>query len=602
MSNFVPKELTLVKGLINEGKYEEAIQHIRDIEQKGNLNPEELLKTLRYKGSIYYSLRHLGKALKISEDLYQKSKEMKLPLFTLDALGIKGSVFIILGKYEDFFKTLEDGEKLFESIPREDSFEFKEREAYLIGFKGYRNFLVGKFNLALDLYYRSLALVQQLDPQNSSLRGWNLNIMAYAYQAKGELNLALECAEKALSIGPRGDYFLKGDLYRIMGSIYRQKGDFNRALDYHIQSLEIYKTFKEGWWIGWAYFSIILVLLGKKEINQAQNYLQQFKQFNDKYKIKFDYLIYMLAQALVLKSSTRVRDQVEAKTILKKIVKGNFTIFVTNIALINLCDWYFEEFRISNQMELLDDIQQLVDHLVKNARDQNSYTLLANVKLFKAKLALLQINMVEARKLLTEAQHIADDHDLQLLAGEISKEHDKLLEELKMWEKFKKTQASISERLRLASIDVVLDRMQGKRAIEAPELSEEEPILLLIMDESGITYFNHLFIENWDHSDLFSSFVSAFNTFSDEIFSKSIDRIRIGENTILINPIESFLTCYVIKGQSYPALQRLTRFTEAIKENSEIWQALNKSVKTSEMLELDKPPVLKTVIDEIFTH
>jgi hypothetical protein len=81
----------------------------------------------------------------------------------------------------------------------------------------------------------------------------------------------------------------------------------------------------------------------------------------------------------------------------------------------------------------------------------------------------------------------------------------------------------------------------------------------------------------------------------------SFDRIRIGENTILINPVESFLTCYVIKGQSYPALQKLTCFTEAIRENSEIWQALNKSVKTSEMLELDKPLALKTVITEIFS-
>ncbi|MFW9875707.1 MAG: hypothetical protein ACFFG0_21600 [Candidatus Thorarchaeota archaeon] len=61
------------------------------------------------------------------------------------------------------------------------------------------------------------------------------------------------------------------------------------------------------------------------------------------------------------------------------------------------------------------------------------------------------------------------------------------------------------------------------------------------------------------------------------------------------------MTCYVIKGQSYPALQKLIRFSEAIKENQEIWQALNKSIKTSEMLELDKPPALKIVITEIFT-
>lgn len=71
---------------------------------------------------------------------------------------------------------------------------------------------------------------------------------------------------------------------------------------------------------------------------------------------------------------------------------------------------------------------------------------------------------------------------------------------------------------------------------------------------------------------------------------------------ILINPIEPFLACYVIKGQSFPALQKLSRFTEAIRKNAKIWQALNKSVKTSEMLELNKAPALKTVINEIFTQ
>ncbi|MFW9824295.1 MAG: hypothetical protein ACFFE4_15235 [Candidatus Thorarchaeota archaeon] len=99
---------------------------------------------------------------------------------------------------------------------------------------------------------------------------------------------------------------------------------------------------------------------------------------------------------------------------------------------------------------------------------------------------------------------------------------------------------------------------------------DEEPIVLLIMDKSGISYFNHSFIENWDFDWLFSSFMSAFDTFSSEVFAESIDRIIIGENLILINPIESFLICYVIKGQSYPGLQKLNRFSNAIKENTEI--------------------------------
>ncbi|MFX0001796.1 MAG: hypothetical protein ACFE88_16920 [Candidatus Hermodarchaeota archaeon] len=273
---------------------------------------------------------------------------------------------------------------------------------------------------------------------------------------------------------------------------------------------------------------------------------------------------------------------------------------MTSMGLIRLCDIYFQEFQFTNQMEILDDIYPLLNLLLQNARKTNSYAILAAGKLFQAKLALLQINLVEARRLLAEAQKIADEHGMQLLANDISREHDKLLEELSLWESFKKTQASVAERLKLASIDGVLERLQRRGVIEAQEIENEEPILLLIMDSSGGTYFNHPFVKNWDYSDLFSSFMSAFNTFIDEIFSNSIDRIKVKENTILIIPVEDFLVCYVIKGQSYPAMQKLKLFSEAIRENPEIWQALNNSVKTSEMLELDKPSVLKTVIDEIF--
>jgi hypothetical protein len=96
--------------------------------------------------------------------------------------------------------------------------------------------------------------------------------------------------------------------------------------------------------------------------------------------------------------------------------------------------------------------------------------------------------------------------------------------------------------------------------------------------------------------------MSAFETFSSEVFSESIDRIKIGENLILINPLESLLVCYVVKGQSYPALQKLHRFSDAIKWNTEIRESLNRALQTGEVLELDNPPSLGDVVNENFTQ
>ena len=48
MSNSVSDELALVNELLNEGKIEEALQCVKDIEQKEILTLEETLKTQRY--------------------------------------------------------------------------------------------------------------------------------------------------------------------------------------------------------------------------------------------------------------------------------------------------------------------------------------------------------------------------------------------------------------------------------------------------------------------------------------------------------------------------------------------------------------------------
>ena len=88
------------------------------------------------------------------------------------------------------------------------------------------------------------------------------------------------------------------------------------------------------------------------------------------------------------------------------------------------------------------------------------------------------MNIEEAKRLMTQAQRIADLHGLNLLAWGNSSEHDKLLEQVDVWDTVKKEEAPLSERVKLASTNGVLERIQGRRAVEPPELVDEEPILL----------------------------------------------------------------------------------------------------------------------------
>ncbi|GAG54706.1 unnamed protein product, partial [marine sediment metagenome] len=203
MSNSASKKLALVKALINEFKLEEALQLVKDIEQRKNLTNDEVLRTQAYTARIHFYLGLFDIALKIAEDLYQKSQKNKAPLYSLDSLFIKIFLFYIQ-ENEEWHEILEQLEDLFNSISREESFEFQEREALLLIWKGGSNFSIGNTDLALDYYDKSLTLFKRIDPHSISIPHV-LSLMAYPYLLKGELTLAIECNEKALSLIPKGD-------------------------------------------------------------------------------------------------------------------------------------------------------------------------------------------------------------------------------------------------------------------------------------------------------------------------------------------------------------------------------------------------------------
>lgn len=202
---------------------------------------------------------------------------------------------------------------------------------------------------------------------------------------------------------------------------------------------------------------------------------------------------------------------------------------------------------------------------------------------------------------MTEAQNNAEDHGLRLLSQKISIEHDNLLGKSEVWQTLKNNKAPISDRIKLASIDGVIGRLQGSRAVDPPDIIDEQPTLILIIAEGGSLLFSHKFVEEFSYEeDVISGFLTAFSTFSGEIFSKGLDRAKFGEDTILMESVGQFSVCYLFKGQTYPAMQKLSQFKGKIENSTPILQTLEKFYNTSQVLELKDDPLLKSLIDEIF--
>ena len=92
----------------------------------------------------------------------------------------------------------------------------------------------------------------------------------------------------------------------------------------------------------------------------------------------------------------------------------------------------------------------------------------------------------------------------------------------------------------------------------------------------------------------------SLTSFSDEFFSKGLDRAKFGEDTLLMETVGSFMICYLFRGQTYRAKQRLSEFTEVIHNTPSIPKTLEKYYKTSQVLVLKDSPPLKSLISEIF--
>ncbi|MFW9822959.1 MAG: tetratricopeptide repeat protein [Candidatus Thorarchaeota archaeon] len=595
-------------------EYDDLVKNLDSFKKNSKLTFEDKHWINMVKGAALYNIGRFQESIQIAEKDYQINKLENNILFTIDSLFLKWCNYYNLGRSPEIREEIMQCDTIINSGLQDSLSDIQARQSFVDLIIGSYHITEGNYDEAVNRNKKGLELIEQYE-YTFGMQPIFLNALGISYSIKGELDLALEALNRALNLLKDGIlvYDLNRALaYNNIGFINFQKNDIKTAFENYGKSLEILNLYPPNlilFWVGQIYNKMIKAAIYGKSLEKAKEVLDDFLHYIEKNNISKNIHFYKLGQAMILSRSSRTRNRAEAENILKSIIekldirKSQRRIQLTqdlSDTLILICDLYLRELRLTNDLEILDDIQPYISQLLEESERSKSYPLQAETYLLQGKISLLQMNMGDARRYLTQAQRIAQEHGLHLLAREISTEHDKFLEQLDEWENLKSKKASFSERMDLASLDFTMDNLQKTRALNPPELVDEEPVLLLVMSRDGVSYFNYSFREDWDAEWLFSSFMSAFETFSSELFSESIDRIKIGEHLILINPVESFLVCYVIKGQSYIGLQKLNRFSDAIKWNTEIWETLNRAVQTGEELELDKIPSLGIILNDIF--
>ncbi|MFX1573281.1 MAG: tetratricopeptide repeat protein, partial [Promethearchaeota archaeon] len=448
-------------------------------------------------------------------ETYNESLGLGKNFLSIDALKWMAFALIFLDMFDKANDIINQGEELLKNSPEKEPTAYTQREANIAYLKGVFNEYKGDIDQVLKHYEYSLALREKLGIKHEINQ--SLSEIAYILaKYKGELIRASKYAERSLALAKESTkkfyiansfnriaavYYFRGDLdHCIMlleqslalfkelnnkrliavllnnvGEKYRIKGELDRALECLEQSLALQQELRNLRGIATVHDFLIQILIDKGDLERAQNFLHNWEQINSQLKDKESNLAYLFNKALLLKTSLRARNRVKAEKIFNQLLKNkDISYELTIIVLLNLCELLLTELRIINDIEVMDEINPLIAQLLDLAEKGNSYYLLAETYFLKGKMALLILDMKEARKYLTQAQRIAERWGYNQLATKISLEHDKLRNQLNMWDDLKEKDISLSERIKLAGMDEQMELLLHNRTPLTIQVTEDQ--------------------------------------------------------------------------------------------------------------------------------
>lgn len=638
MANSKSKEFIQVKQLVEAAKFREALQFMNDFRELESFSRQEQVSWHILKSRCLNRLGQFEEAFKLAEDVYKESEGLGDPLQTLDALIELSEALTFLGRLDKVMSLIAKVDVLIKKIIGKPSKELKKREASITYIKGYISFQMGDIDKILEYAEKSLKLQEELGNKHEISRslvllknqtlftgewdqaleilnkclilegeGVNFNLasifwghfMVYAF--KGELNLALDYCKKSLALcREMNSKFGIANSFNYLGTVYRLQGDFNRAMEYFKQSLVLFEELGNDMFMVQIISCLFELAIDMKDQEKAQLYLDRLKNYKD--QNKFYYGIYRSCKARLLKLSSRAINRGKAEEIFKQLVEEEAILHEDKeTALVNLCDLLLIELHNTGDPELLDEFQNYITQLLDLTKKYNSFSLLAEAYLLRAKFALLTFDIKEARQLLTQAQKISEKYGLNRLVIKISSEHDEVLKQLDMWEKLKESKAPLAERMELSRLNEQMERMVKKRVVSLPKLEAEQPVLLTIMSKEGKVILSNPFTADLTiDSAYFGEFLTSCNIFCDQIFSETFDRVKFGQNTVLITAVNSFSICYMFQGQSYSARQKLIHFSEAIRKEAEIMKKLTDASNKNTQIKINELTSLEELIYESF--
>ncbi|MFW9970340.1 MAG: tetratricopeptide repeat protein [Candidatus Odinarchaeota archaeon] len=645
MSHPVVNQLARAEELFDTGKLDEAFEILNDWYQFEELNPEQRNYFQFLKGLILFFQNKYEPLIELGKQIHKEGQVLNDNLQILEGLFLIVMGLGLANKFDKAVKVIDEAELVIRKISHFPEKLLIARNVRINILKAWINIEIGNEELAQSCLRFILKAEKEIGTTFEII--WANLLMARLtfWQEKKRIILAIEYAEKALSKAKqiKFNHLWIALSHLLIGAFYYASGELDKSLKYRIETLKIFKKIKNGAFIAVTlndigaiyaekgeydlaleYFkksllfkeipyirvegalsNIIEGALEKGDLELAQSYLNRLEEIYSRKKDSYTELLFKQSKARILKNSPRIRDKAKAQKLFKQIIntetsqKFAFTID----AYINLCDLLLTEIRISNADEIFDELNHIISELLILAEKFHSNRIFCETFILQAKLALANLELKPARRFLTQAQRIAENCGIKRLAMKISYEHDELLRKTKMWESLKESDMSLSERLELTGLNEQMENMVKRRMIEVPEISKEDPVMLLILTEGGNLLYSKKFINDFSFKDdILGGFLITVNYIISEVFSEGLDRAVFGQYTLLMMPLQPFLVCYIFKGHSYFAHHKINNFLDSIQKDNYIWQSLQNFFQKSKSVQINDIPSLESKIMEIFVE
>ncbi len=418
-----------VFNLIRSGKFEQALPKIELLESV--LDKRTMLSFVHFQQGDEKRAFEL-----IEENLAVILSENTSPVETVRCLSVYSFFLVLNGRNEDSLSVVQFARTM---LPRVEEFsgswEYNQLAGDLLNIEGIIFNQMGKSEISVQKYKEALRYREMNHSEiDTAIVQSNL---ALIYLDQGQFTLALQYIRQAIWIFR--DLQLEQPLanaFSTIGHLQTMTRDFDGARFHLEKAIEMFHKLNNPLNLAEAYYRLIKLYVTTGIDSLATDILVEMKVSLKGVKVKLANLYIQLAEAIILKSRTRLVEKARALEILQSLrsIKTEDSSLYIEI-LFNIADLQLFELTITFNSDLIRELNETLKDISTLANELKSQVIIVKSLIIQAKLFILMNNRDEAEIILKAAYNIAERSDVKVLLDEINQIRDDQTIILEKWRK-----------------------------------------------------------------------------------------------------------------------------------------------------------------------